>query len=142
MVQREERQLEDDSGREDAEPAQEGAEDCGRRSFVSSSRFGDASRARTWVAGEREDAEIDGKVEVGPGEGLEDGKAEEKVARLDPAWLDRVLSQEGNDDWAAAKATGREDEGARVGQRRAGDKRESFPGSSGDENEGFAAELT
>lgn len=62
---------------------------------------------RTWIVREGEDAKVDGKVEVRARERLEDCKAEQEVARLDPAGLDRVLSQERNDDRSAAEAAGK-----------------------------------
>jgi hypothetical protein len=42
-------------------------------------------------------------VDDWPWQGLLDSKADQKVAREDPAWVHGIASQEGNDDRSAAK---------------------------------------
>lgn len=65
-----------------------------------------ADEARGGSAGDGEGAEVDGEVVVGAGEGLDDGEAEEEVARGDPALGDDVFAQEGDDDGPAAEDYG------------------------------------
>lgn len=60
VVDGQQRQLEQDTGRKDAKPTEESA--------------------KSRVVGDGEDTEIGSKVEVGPGKGLQDGKAEEEVS--------------------------------------------------------------
>ncbi len=62
------------------------------------------SGGQTPFGGER--AQVDGEIEVGAGEGLDDGEAEEEVARGDPAGGDEVGAEEGDDDGAAAEDDG------------------------------------
>jgi hypothetical protein len=54
----------------------------------------------------RQGAQVNGEVEVGPGEGLDERQADEEVARGDPAFEDDVFAEEGNDDGPAAKDDG------------------------------------
>ena len=54
-------------------------------------------------AHDSERAEVDGEVEVGAGEGLDDGEAEQEVAGRDPAFVDDVFAQQGDHDRAAAE---------------------------------------
>ena len=56
--------------------------------------------------GNGESAEVDCKVEIWAGKGLDDSEAEEEVARRDPARGDDIFTEEWDDDRAAAEDDG------------------------------------